>query len=853
MFSVPFTDCVQCLKKKPLRGDSFYTFRCSTCENGKEFYQRTSASWVQVIYLVLYHLMTGEPDKKYFRWRENICAVIDEYWAYLLPGKERTATWHNTIAGCLSTHNAIFKSGLEETGIPGNWALVEKVPPPKHGFDKPTKIKDPNKPARQPRKTDGSGGKQRREKPQASNTGDTARKSNKKPSYPKVENGNKHSKGSDGESDTEIPSRKRAKLQKDFADSDMLQSLELFNNLRQAHQSNVTPSSQATEAVKSSPHNQGESATSLTQNMVSPSKDQKQPNPAKAYSKEKFKTYLSSDSSEISSLSDDDDEGLSDWSSDPEINAMLAPLLKKEKATPSKSSASNAKDKPEAKNGSSKANADENGSSTPWPVPQKEEEEIKRASISDKGDTLIESPAGKTLPNSYNRSRSHTIDFSSSDSESCPTKKPKTNDEAPISNSDNTTLTSSFSSTSIISSLIPKTNLTPKDDDSNDGLQIQKPTTFSSSKTHQLNYKNNFNLVSPLSNEKIIPTPSIFICERIEWEMAAKLDHCKLKLPPEALRLRRRLHLRRLKRLLGLNVFNIDSSARNATESSRDILIPFEPEEQPEAIVDVSEIKHICVNKQTIRDADYQPIIKMLSLHNDSSNGQLTEPRELTIKNHTPYSNSFLSRLVGDGWMYNYYTSSTPKISPFHGRILRPFIWRDYFCNKNPPVGLQILRSIKMHNRPDNSREHDDPDDCISYCYFQAQHLDQVNELLSRTFWPGIDVSEALACPEFSVVALYRRLVVGCAFVTPDAYLTYIAVSSGWEGASIATFMLYHLFQTNPNKDMTLHVAATNPAMILYQKFGFKPEQYLVEFYSKYLPKDSRQCSNAFFMRLRRH
>jgi len=38
----------------------------------------------------------------------------------------------------------------------------------------------------------------------------------------------------------------------------------------------------------------------------------------------------------------------------------------------------------------------------------------------------------------------------------------------------------------------------------------------------------------------------------------------------------------------------------------------------------------------------------------------------------------------------------------------------------------------------------------------------------------------------------------------------------------------------------------------MYQKFGFKPEQFLVNFYKEYLPEDSTMCHNAFFVRLRR-
>lgn len=58
--------------------------------------------------------------------------------------------------------------------------------------------------------------------------------------------------------------------------------------------------------------------------------------------------------------------------------------------------------------------------------------------------------------------------------------------------------------------------------------------------------------------------------------------------------------------------------------------------------------------------------------------------------------------------------------------------------------------------------------------------------------------------------------------------------------------------QTCMGKDVTLHVSASNPAMLLYQKFGFKTEEYVLDFYDKYYPLESTECKHAFFLRLRR-
>jgi cysteine-rich protein 2-binding protein len=57
--------------------------------------------------------------------------------------------------------------------------------------------------------------------------------------------------------------------------------------------------------------------------------------------------------------------------------------------------------------------------------------------------------------------------------------------------------------------------------------------------------------------------------------------------------------------------------------------------------------------------------------------------------------------------------------------------------------------------------------------------------------------------------------------------------------------------QSVPNKDMTLHVSATNAAMVLYQQFGFRTEEFVLDFYDRYLPDDSPMCKHAFLMRLR--
>ena len=111
-----------------------------------------------------------------------------------------------------------------------------------------------------------------------------------------------------------------------------------------------------------------------------------------------------------------------------------------------------------------------------------------------------------------------------------------------------------------------------------------------------------------------------------------------------------------------------------------------------------------------------------------------------------------------------------------------------------------------------------------------------------------------------------------------EAYISFVLVHPEWRRGGIGTYMIYHLIQTCLGKDVTLHVSVTNPAILMYhgafeyihidicaelvinyyyyyyyyQKFGFEPEEFIRDFYNRFLPNDSPQCRHAFFLRLRR-
>ncbi|CAG8551929.1 5015_t:CDS:10 [Acaulospora morrowiae] len=327
------------------------------------------------------------------------------------------------------------------------------------------------------------------------------------------------------------------------------------------------------------------------------------------------------------------------------------------------------------------------------------------------------------------------------------------------------------------------------------------------------------NGVKPPRKRKPIP-----LDHKEEWNLLIKLDNVSKPLSPKAVRLKRKLHLRRLKRGLGLKIFDIDTIVSEHMRSSTplEILSPLQEE--------------------------FYEIEKQTKVVEDNRGKNIDVTNQVSKIMFTPYKNSFASRLYGNARLSNTLTSEDAWTSPLQ-RKLRPYIRRDY---ETLPPKLRLLQDIAKYAHRNDPDWLPPPSSSIDFCYFQKEHLSQVNDLLQRCFWPGIDVSENLLFPDFSVVAMYKRLIIGCGFMTPEAYITYIAVLPGWQKSGIGQFMLYHLIQTNMGKDVTLHVSANNPAMILYQKFGFKPEEFIVNFYDKYLPDGSLECKNAFFVRLRR-
>ncbi|KAF7725708.1 Cysteine-rich protein 2-binding protein [Apophysomyces ossiformis] len=639
-------------------------------------------SWVTIVHLVIYNLMQRQNfesskikdrDHKYFRWKEDVCSLIDDYWDYLAPDKQKSITWHNTVASVLSTHSTIFQSGLEKFHQSAWWTLHSEEPPVKDTKTKTTAVKPnlkrPLKRSRNESTLDNSSDKEKRQRITRARTKETPTR------HIKTAQASDETKSHE----TSYPS---TEIDKDH-DEDLLE----LSSLSDLSSESELFSADESEEVHAS---EKEALMKATRSEITDNEELKEDTT-------KELPGLSAESVAAESVK---------HSKDPE-NGLVRDNLFEESNIPVEHTQTTEK------------------SVTP-------------------GEPLPE------LDDSTNELKKHIIGEKSAEKR--------------------------------------------------DGgaAHVQKASVL----------------------------PSI-LSQHLEWTLLQKLENSTRKMPTVAMRFKRKLAVRRLKRNLGIKLFDLDNQVGLLLRTTQDM----------EAMSKSSTIKP-AANQQEDTADQHMPTI----------------PLAVDPVTFTPYKSSFASRLYGRPWRSNTMTRSEPWLSTWNGRKLRPYIRRDF---ENKPVRMRLLQQIRERRQSEETNEPLE-EESIDYVYFQREHLTQVNDLLCRCFWDGIDVSESLMYPEFSVLALYKRQVIGCAFMTPEAYITYFAVLAGWEGAGIGQSKVFLWdcllkdLQTAISKDITLHVSANNNAMILYQKFGFKPEEFIVNFYDKYLPSDSTFSKNAFFLRLRR-
>ncbi|KAI9295179.1 hypothetical protein K502DRAFT_304119 [Neoconidiobolus thromboides FSU 785] len=325
----------------------------------------------------------------------------------------------------------------------------------------------------------------------------------------------------------------------------------------------------------------------------------------------------------------------------------------------------------------------------------------------------------------------------------------------------------------------------------------------------------------------------VYMSHQQEWEVLQKLQNSTQPLPSYGNRMLRKLQLKRNKRALELKEFNIDKFIFNYLHKDK-ATIPLENN-----------------NSGIVKNNEYQKAIDEFYYGKSSMSNINKKIKEFKI-NATPYSNSFASRIYGNINSIQKLENQSLRISPYNQVVLQPYIRRVYKLGPNKlPVYLKTLYLIQNHQYKNHNLNIYEWDlkIPIDFCYMDNKYLDQVNTFLQSMFWPGIDMKESLQYPEYSILAFYGYQLIGVGFMTPECYITYLAVDPKFQKIGIAKFMLYHLAMSAKHKDLTLHVSATNPALILYQKFTFKPEGFQVGFYGRYLRE--KVDHNALFCRLR--
>ncbi|KAJ3127375.1 Set1/Ash2 histone methyltransferase complex subunit ASH2 [Nowakowskiella sp. JEL0407] len=115
-------------------GDDFYLFICKKCSPDGEIVKRLSLSWNDVVHLTLYVLSSTNTPRnvskdgiKFYHVKKDICEFIDTHWKQFWI-KSRTATWQNSVAGCLSVGDR-FISGNDLFEEQGLWSLETLVLP----------------------------------------------------------------------------------------------------------------------------------------------------------------------------------------------------------------------------------------------------------------------------------------------------------------------------------------------------------------------------------------------------------------------------------------------------------------------------------------------------------------------------------------------------------------------------------------------------------------------------------------------------------------------------------------------------------------------------------------------------
>lgn len=812
-------NCLRTGKPSPLEGDIFFQLVCEVCCADGENVIRQQIPWLQVVILALYNLPLSSSGKNgFFRWKEHICTFIDKHWlTFFGSSRKKTHTWHGTVAGTLSQGCPLyFTSGTNTLKASGWWKLSEHKPP---ALDTLSQQK-PNKRYRidkeqLPLKIGGL--RSRRNKTSIQSAIELRAKRDTLQEAKEIRSGKKCSKTSPMQAPPPPPPPPPPPT-------------------------TLVPLTQ--KALEAFSHCSGQSRGEADE-LYSPETSVSEPPSSSRLGNQSFEfaSDLTDQSSQMSFSSTRSDI----WLTDRDLMAgnHLPILLMKEDA---QEDDDDLEIDPCAISPPPTPVHDEQSLSITDTLPNMEDimshisEPVPVTATSQKQDlsfgsllTKIKSEPVFETSCSGNSVQSTDMDFSSTCvkvegnvlDEHDKGTDPVSDNEQPSTFFTQDVNTSSMDMTTEIKSESKIENTCSSDDD----MQSEGIVDNSQSQEAPLNEVRSHWKQQHLTSEEKFPGKNLLpFTVYEEKQLLKKLKSYGSMLESHHIlcRLKRKLIVQQQKYERGLPVFDLDAVVNQLTGSKRDLY-------------GMDEIKH----EQENLDQSNMPMYRM-----QRGNACILD------RYHNPAAEvqqqqqvAFITRLIGteDDQLQ-------PVHSPYTSRLLKPFIRRDY---ETEPPKLKLLKEIQGYPYRSSSEKPVVRQAPIDYCYVRPQHIPSINTLCRQFFWPGIDVSGCLQYPDFSCVALYRKLVIGFAFMVPDvkyneAYISFIFTHPEWRGSGIACFMLYHLIQTCRGKDVTLHVSASNPAMLLYQKFGFKQEEFILDFYDKYFPAEAKDSRHAFFLRLRR-
>lgn len=753
-----------------LKGDYLFVFECRECSYERtDTFTRMKLMWVQLIHLALYNLTISEPGRHgYFRWKDDVVRFIDRHWSFLMPGRSKPSTMSGTIAGVLSIHDKLFKSGSQLFNESGWWAL-QTVAPPITNLENYKMFRS------------------------ASNLSQSQSHGNRKTAAaaPPPQN----DEYGRGKRQRNIKGKKKENVAAKIVKIEGVPGRNNKNN------------SNSTTNETSTAHSDSGNNTNAKNNTLKQRVQQDKVTETKT---------------ECSKMEE----------------ASSGNLLQ---VRPSQSSNSVAvKAEPVTYNSYDQKVARENGL---FPMEEKNpfSMEYSPEDIADYIPSMFDEKS--EFDQIVEEFKEYNAQKHDQLQETC---VPKLEEKSDIVKKQVEQYPGSIGKVCAVKQ-VPIEKIRARKSVEIEEVYIE-PVKVNIKTECERDEKEEFTQEVTMKEEtKEDCSSKALLSVKDEVALLWKLNEFEFVVNADASvrRLRRKLLVRKMKRERGLDMLNLQQSCETyALKDAPDENINFPNDVKVEVKCEMP-AQNFASQSLSGKHAYHHPALRDVNVLDRFFNF----PQHLS-NNDELANKSVHVRLVGNSEDTFCSRSIT---SPYTARVLKPYIRRDF---QSLPRKLKLSEEIRQHKRT-TQRSDTATKYPIDYCYVQPDHLPAVNALCSEFFWPGIEMTEALHYPEFSCVVLYRKLVVGFAFMVPDikyneAYISFILVHPDWQRASIGTNMLYHLIQTCMGKDITLHVSPTNPSLIFYQKFGFKAEKLLLGFYEKYMPEGDATCPHALVLRLRR-